>query len=180
MKKTLATITAPLEVVLGNDMYTQFSKTWEKKALIETELHALDIALSEYDYVFKRPQLERMLEQIRKKYESLKDLPHHAGSPPTNPWIAAFGQVFSDQIPKEPKTLVEIMAFKLCLALISMLKKEVKPESLQTFSDEESREEYQVTPEDFESEPDERHPDPSEMTIEEQVKYFGLNPDSYF
>ena len=182
MKKTLPTITAPLEVVLGNDMYLHFLEVWKKKALIEVELIALDTALTQYDHLFKRPQLERMLEQVRQLYESQMHLPRHAESSPVNPWIAAFSQVFSNQVPKESKTLVEVMAFKLCLALISMLKKEIKPEHPNRFSDEESREEYKTTSNDSDNEyePDERHLDPSEMTIEEQVKYFGLNPDSYF
>lgn len=187
MKKTLATITAPLELVLGNHLYTHFLELWEKKALSESELAALGNALTEYDYVFKRAQLERMLAKVREAYEKLKKLPYTPGTQAPNAWLAAAGQVVGEEIPDSRKSLVETMAFKLCLALISMLKKEVKPENFQTSNDEDSQEEYETISEEFrsnsgpdDSDPDEPKLDPSEMTIEEQVKHLGLNPDTYF
>lgn len=195
MAVTLAHALSPLGEVFEPASYERFIERWADKKLTQREIEAISYALYEYNYIFKRARLLASLEradyaystflQAKKNINFAKDevlkqlLRRGIGE---NAWLAAVSYAFNE-FASEVSTRSESgkMVFKLFMASLSVLRKELEPggrKKTPELHDQAEGDEEET----WDDEPEEAlvtKLDPSLMTIEEQIQKFNLHRDTY-
>lgn len=192
MAITLARALSPLSEVFEPASYDRFLQRWEAKSLTQREIEAISYSLYEYSYIFKRPRMVAMLERAQYAYLALVQAKNNVRTTRDatilqllrtntggNPWLAAVKYAFGE-VDSQVNTRSESgkMVFRLFMASLSVLRAE--QESSSTKKTPEHHEDFYPEIEDEEVAEVVRTPDPSVMTLEQQIETFNLNPDTYF
>lgn len=185
--QTLAEAVAPLESTLGKASFKKFIERWSEKITSESDFELMRKALSHYAPLYERKRLRKARKTVYAYYKLVvttrkesADQKAHAEEDKSlsSAWVVAMTRSFMDHTGSvDTLSPLGAMGFRIFMSLVSSLHKERDnlPQKRRTKRTGKNGNHGENDGEDAMGKRD-----PSEMSLEEQIRVFNLNPDTYF